>query len=844
MVARFTCILALVLLVTGCGSILNLSNSVYEFCPSNTDPTHQYFGSPDADDLVIFIHGLCGDAKTTWTNANTHFVFPEELARDFASENQPAYVISFNYVSRLQESPSILSIADQLEFEISELLKKHTFRTLRIVAHSMGGLVAREYILRRQTRAHPQLKVTNLVLLAAPNNGSELAELGRLVPEYRQVQELRHIDKGNTYLESLNKDWNREFKGGAHARHVLLYAGYEELPVPAVGKVVKLSSAISYADQTMGFQEDHVSIAKPKERTVLYRWVKAKLEESLTKTARQLLDGMVKQGLLAEADVLPRLPRTAELLEGLQALAGTELDMVFSLVKAGQFKEALALLAKSEPNENQLIEHIARRRFTQGEIYELQFQMEEAASYYSQAVQLVPTNATYRQRYGWLLIDMGNAQGAISQFDEVVRLSRTSGDLFLEGAAIGSLGVAYTNLGQYSKVLEYYEQALAIHRKGGHVRGEGEALDSLGNAYASLGQYPKAIEYHTQALAVYRMIGDVQGVASVLGNLGVVYAHIGQYLKAIDYFVQALAIDRKIGNVRNEGNTLGNLGSTYADQGQYPKAIEAYEQALVIRRKIGDVRGESADLGNLGTIYGDLGQYSKAIEYYEKALAIRRKIGDKGAEANVLGNLGVAYANLGQNSTAIEFHKQALEIRHKIGDVPGIGNDLGNLGVAYANLGQYPAAVEYYEKAIKIQHKISDVRSEGNNLENLAIAYANLGQYRKSIEFHEQALAIHREIGDVRREGIALGNLGRVYEHLGQYQKAIESYQQALAICRQTGDIVAEATNLTNLGRAYSAAGDIRKSLQHLKMAKPIYEKRLDIPFPLNSLLDSLETKQ
>ncbi len=389
MLSRLTCVLILVLL-TGCASVLNVANSAYDFCPSSTDTSHQYFGSPDADDLVIFIHGLCGDTEITWTNPTTHFVFPAELARDFAKENQPSYVVAFAYVSRLQGGPSILSIADHLEFEIGELLKRHPYRTLRIVAHSMGGLVAREYILRRQHRAHPELKVINVVLLATPNNGSELAKLGRLIPENRQVEELRHIDMGNTYLESLNKDWNREFKGGGHPRHVLLYAGYEELAMPVLGQIVTLSSAVPYADESMGFQQDHLSIAKPKERNVLYRWVKAKLGESLEKTARQLLDGMVQQGLLAAADVPQRLPRTVELLEGLQALAGTELEKVLTYVKAGQFQAALALLAENELKENQLIENIAQRRFTQGEIHELQFQMAQAASYYSQAVQLRP----------------------------------------------------------------------------------------------------------------------------------------------------------------------------------------------------------------------------------------------------------------------------------------------------------------------------------------------------------------------------------------------------------------------------------------------------------------------
>jgi len=86
MISRLSYLLALALRWTGCASVLNLlSNSAYDiFFPSSIDTSHQYFGSPDADDLVVFIHGLFGDAKTTWTNETTHFVFPEELARDFA----------------------------------------------------------------------------------------------------------------------------------------------------------------------------------------------------------------------------------------------------------------------------------------------------------------------------------------------------------------------------------------------------------------------------------------------------------------------------------------------------------------------------------------------------------------------------------------------------------------------------------------------------------------------------------------------------------------------------------------------------------------------------------------
>lgn len=881
MLSRLTSLLAL--LLSGCAPIINMANSAYNFCSSNAESSHQYFGSPNADDLVIFIHGLCGNAKTTWLNTSTNFLFPEELALDFARENQATYIVSFDYVSHLQGGPSILSIADHLEFEIDELLKKHPYRTLRIVAHSMGGLVAREYILRRHPRAHPQLKVTNVVLLASPSNGSELAALGQLVSKSRQIEELRHLDKGNTYLESLNKDWNREFKGGGHPRHVLAYAGYEELPMSVVGQVVRLSSAITYADETMGFQENHVSIAKPKERNVLYRWVKAKLGESLEKTARQLLDGMVQQGLLTAADIPQRLPRTVELLEGLQALAGTELETVLNYVKAGQFKKALALLDEREVHESQLIENIAQRRCTQGEIYELQFQMTQAAAYYSQAVQLTPTNGWFRYRYGWSLILTEDTRGAIIQFEEAERLALSNHNSDLEGGALAGLGVANDYLGHYAKAIEYHHRALAIHRKLSDVRSEGADLGNLGNAYLHLGEYTKVIEYHGQALMIYRKlddklgesaalgnlgnvfdtleqrtkaiehheqallihrtIGNLRGEAITLGNLGLVYSKSDEYSKAIQHYNQALALHRKIGNVRGEGAVLGNLGSAYRDLGEYTKAIEYHEQALAIHRKIADVRGESADLGNLGNVYESLEQYLKAIELYNQALVIHRKIADVPGEGVALGNLGNAYLHVGQHTEAIKHSNEALAIRVKIGDLRGEGADLGNLGNAYDSLGQHAKAIEFHEKALVIHRKLADLRREATTLANLGLVYGKSANYLKAIEYYDQALLIHHKLGDLRSEGTDLAKLGTSYRHLEQYAKAIERYEQALVIWRKLGDVRGEAVALGNLGLVYGKSGQGAKAIEFLGLSELIFKDQLKVAFPLKSELDQLKNR-
>ncbi|MCD4843428.1 MAG: tetratricopeptide repeat protein, partial [Methanosarcinales archaeon] len=76
------------------------------------------------------------------------------------------------------------------------------------------------------------------------------------------------------------------------------------------------------------------------------------------------------------------------------------------------------------------------------------------------------------------------------------------------GSALGSLGLAYSDLGQVDTAIEYYDQALVISREIGDRRGEVVWLGSLGNAYGYLGEVEKAIEYYVQGLTIGKNIKD------------------------------------------------------------------------------------------------------------------------------------------------------------------------------------------------------------------------------------------------------------------------------------------------------------------------------------------------
>jgi tetratricopeptide (TPR) repeat protein len=260
--------------------------------------------------------------------------------------------------------------------------------------------------------------------------------------------------------------------------------------------------------------------------------------------------------------------------------------------------------------------------------------------------------------------------------------------------------------------ISYYRQYLEIVRRFNDRWAEGAALGSLGNAYADMGAARQAIEYYQQALAISREIGDRWGEGSDLGNLGVAYAALGDVRRAIGIYEQALVISREIGDRRGEGNKLGNLGLAYAALGDARRAIDYYEQALVISREIGDRRGEGNHVGNLGRVYADLGDWRNAIDHCERSLTVKRETGDVRGEGEALCHLGYAYDSAGDASRAVEYYTRGLDLLQKIGYRLGEAQTYEDLGQAFSHLGDMEQARQAWQHAIVLYNGMGSRRAE------------------------------------------------------------------------------------------------------------------------------------
>jgi tetratricopeptide (TPR) repeat protein len=238
------------------------------------------------------------------------------------------------------------------------------------------------------------------------------------------------------------------------------------------------------------------------------------------------------------------------------------------------------------------------------------------------------TNAT--ASIGLLRFDARSER--IPRFEAALAAARRRSDYGAEGARLGSLGLAYFDLGDARRAVEFHEQHLRIARKIGDRRSEGHALDNLGLAYTGLGDAHRAVEFHKQCLAIARKIGDRRREGHALGNLGNAYTGLGDTRRAIEFHQQALVVSRELGDRRGEGHDLGNLGSSYDMLGDAHRALEFYEQCLAIARELGDRQGEAITSWNLGLCYEEQGNFSRAAALMQVYVDYIAQLGHPEAE--------------------------------------------------------------------------------------------------------------------------------------------------------------------------------------------------------------------
>ena len=212
---------------------------------------------------------------------------------------------------------------------------------------------------------------------------------------------------------------------------------------------------------------------------------------------------------------------------------------------------------------------------------------------------------------------------AIKEFDNILRVCVLSPTEMM--SVLLNLGNAYYSLSKNDDALENYSAILELIKKVSEkdaLEGEAAALGNIGLIYSDKGELDNALKYHQDALKIHREIGYKQGEANQLGNIGLIYSNKGELDNALKYLMDALKIHREIGYKQGEANLLGNIGLIYSNKGELDNALKYLKDALKIHREIGYKQGEANQLSNIGLILKAKGELDNALKYHQDALRI------------------------------------------------------------------------------------------------------------------------------------------------------------------------------------------------------------------------------
>ncbi len=143
----------------------------------------QFIGEIDQDSAVLFIHGLAGSywtwelfshhLKTTWNESDSFGLEYEE----YYPERSLIYRVPvLEYVARFFQvliGPDIFTLAGTMESSLGIVCKN--YKNVVIVTHSMGGLIARKFIVEYLKKHNDVGKVRGLITYATPHLGSKTA---------------------------------------------------------------------------------------------------------------------------------------------------------------------------------------------------------------------------------------------------------------------------------------------------------------------------------------------------------------------------------------------------------------------------------------------------------------------------------------------------------------------------------------------------------------------------------------------------------------------------------------------------------------------------------------------
>jgi DNA-binding SARP family transcriptional activator/tetratricopeptide (TPR) repeat protein/class 3 adenylate cyclase len=374
--------------------------------------------------------------------------------------------------------------------------------------------------------------------------------------------------------------------------------------------------------------------------------------------------------------------------------------------------------------------------------------------------------------------ETGKHEQAISTAQAAVRLAQDVQDAGIEAMAHREWGRVLSVQGMHKAARPHLERALDLAQGAGLRRIEADALHALGTVLYNLDDAESGMACYERALRICRQIGDRRREGEALRYVGWTLLIRVNWTESEVYLRESLNVSRETGNRREEAWAVLSLGLMSYFQGHYARSWDEHEQSLRIFREIRDWRHVIEALWGLGYLSIALVDYASARDYFEQCLRIYGERNSHLQEGWTLFALGLVFHLQGDDVSAETHYKQARLVGRKTNDWTIEAQAWMYEGLLSHHRGDDRAAQAYCQQALRL-------------MPNLELGWA--------VDLiHVFAILGH-----------ALAGLGRLAE-------AAENYRQGLAMRRERGQHHLTVEPLAGLARVALAQGDLVEALAHV----------------------------
>lgn len=329
----------------------------------------------------------------------------------------------------------------------------------------------------------------------------------------------------------------------------------------------------------------------------------------------------------------------------------------------------------------------------------------EAITYYNQALALVETQSSY-EALGNLYRQKGVASEAIQAFRKGLNLAREAGDTAGQARILNGLSMLSWQYDHYQEAYQTAAEVLTLPDVSEVERAM--AQSNLGMICWVVGRLREAEEWCQKAVNTLIKETDEAHLAGAYNRLGMAYASRAKLDQAKEVFNRSLEIRRKLDDYWGQAYCLNNLGKIALDRGDFDQAMVVFLSAQELFEEIDSLDGLLFVYTSQGRLFLRQRQTAKALKVLRQALDQAQKLSKPMAYAISDVYLLMAEACLQRNDLrrAKAAAQDALNLVKGAGNQEVIATAQATLARVYAAEGDNDAAETLYQRALTLFERV------------------------------------------------------------------------------------------------------------------------------------------